>query len=99
MSCTGSKARLHAFSLELNSREHINRVSLPSGVGDRLLIQGFLGELEGVTLVEGLMLEIRGAYGVLSVDVREDELGALLGARSNVESPEALSDSGQGRRA
>jgi len=68
-------------------------------MGDRLLIQGFLGELEGVTLVEGLMLEIKGAYGVLSVDIREDELRALLGARSNVESPRTRSESGQGWRA
>jgi len=94
MSGAGSKAGLHAFSLELNSREHIKQVSMPSGPGDRLLIQGYLGELEGVGLIEGLMLEIRGTYGVLSVDIREEELRALLGARSNVEGHGAVRDSG-----
>ena len=94
MSGTGSKVCLHAFSLELNSREHIRRVSMPSGPGDRLLIQGCLGELEAVGLVEGLMLEIRGAYGVLSVDIREEELRVLFGARGNVESHKARRDSG-----
>jgi len=94
MSNTDSKARLHAFSLELVSREHVKRVSMPSGPGDWLLIQGHLGELESVGLIEGLMLEIRGTYGVLSVDIREEELRALLGARSNVENPEDRRDSG-----
>jgi len=88
----------HAFSLELNSREHIKQVSIPSGPGDRLLIQGCLGEMEAVELVEGLMLEIRGAYGVLSVDISEEELRALLRAHGNVESPEAQHDSGRRRR-
>jgi hypothetical protein len=94
MSGTGSKACLHAFSLELNSREHIRQVSMPSGPGDRMLIQGYLGELEAVGLVEGLMLEIKGTYGVLSVDIREEELRALLGARSSVEGHRARCDSG-----
>lgn len=93
MSGTGSKACLHAFSLELNSREHIKQVSMPSGPGDRLLIQGYLGELEAVGLIEGLMLEVRGAFGVLSVDIREEELRVLL-ARSSIEGHGAQRDSG-----
>ena len=74
---TGSKAGLHGFTLELASRKHIKQVSMPSGPGDRLLIQGYLGEMKEITHTEGVLLEIRGSYGVLSIDLLEDELRLL----------------------
>jgi hypothetical protein len=72
------KLGLHGFTLELSSRNNIKQVSLPSGPGDRLLIQGYLGELEEVKLTEGVLLEIKGSYGLLSVDLSEDEFMTLL---------------------
>jgi len=77
----GRVSSLHGFTLELNSRDHVKQVSMPCGPGDRLLIQGYLGELEEITLTEGVLLEIRGSYGVLSVDLREEELESFLAAR------------------
>jgi hypothetical protein len=78
---TSSKAGLHGFSLELASREHIKQVAMPSGPGDRLLIQGYLGELEKITFTEGVLLEIRGSHGELSIDLLEEELEAFLATR------------------
>jgi len=75
---TSSRAGLHGFTLELTSREHIKLVSMPSGPGDHLLIQGHLGELEEITLTEGVLLEIRGSHGMLSIDLLEEELEAFL---------------------
>jgi hypothetical protein len=65
----------HQFSIEMNSSEYIRLNSLN---GRRTNIQGSLGELKEINLVEGVFLEIKGKYGVLSVDVDEEELKRLL---------------------
>ena len=78
MSSVTVKGKKRAFCVELNSREHLKRVSMPDGSGDRLLIEGFLGELEELGMVEGIMLEIRGTYGVLKMDLSEGELKKML---------------------
>ncbi len=67
-----------SFCIELNSRDHIKRVSLPDGSGDRLLIEGFLGELDEIELIEGIMLEVRGTDGVLRMDLTREELEKTL---------------------
>jgi hypothetical protein len=43
-----------------------------------VLIEGFLGELEAVDLVEGVMLEIQGTNGTLRMDLKKEELRKLL---------------------
>ena len=53
------KVEKHAFAIELKSKEYLKRVAIPSEAGDTVLIEGFLGELEEVDLVEGVMLEIK----------------------------------------
>lgn len=68
----------HAFSIELKSREYLKLVAIPNDIGDNVLIEGFLGELEAVDLVEGVMLEIRGTNGTLKMDLKEEELRKLL---------------------
>ena len=72
------KVEKHAFSIELKSKEYLKRVAIPSEAGDTVLIEGFLGELEEADLVEGVMLEIKGANGILRMDLKEEELNTLL---------------------
>lgn len=67
----------HAFSIELKSREYLKLVAIPNDTGDNVLIEGFLGELEAVDLVEDVMLEIRGTNGTLKMDLKEEELNKL----------------------
>jgi hypothetical protein len=71
----------HTFSIELKSKEHLKRVAIPTEAGDTVLIEGFLGELEEVDLVEGVMLEIEGANGILRMDLKEEELNTLVKKR------------------
>ena len=66
------------FSIELNSKSQIERISLPNEKGDSLLIEGFLGELQSLRLVEGEMLEITGSNGILRTDLSENELKKVL---------------------
>ena len=75
---SSEKKRPFSFCIELNSRDHIKRVSLPEGSGDRLVIEGILGELEAMKLIEDIMLEIRGDHGVLRLGMTREELEKTL---------------------
>jgi hypothetical protein len=72
------KVEKHAFSIELKSKKYLKLVAIPNDSGDNVLIEGFLGELEVVDLVEGVMLEIQGTNGTLKMDLKEEELRKLL---------------------
>ena len=79
-----SKPRIgdeHGFSVELNSNEHLRRFTILSGAEYPILAEGFLGELQQITFVEGLMLEIKCSKGVLRVEMKEDELKRAFAAK------------------
>jgi len=79
LNCQGEqKVEKHTFSVELKSKEYMKRVAIPNEAGDTVLLEGFLGELEEIDLVEGVMLEIKGANGILRMDLNEEELNTLL---------------------
>lgn len=72
------KESSHAFSVELKSKEFLRNVMISNRKGEKVLIEGFLGELEEVSFVEGAMLELRGSNGVLRIDLKEEELEKLF---------------------
>ena len=63
----------HAFSIELD-------IAKLNEVGDRLLIEGYLGELVEIVFVEDL-LEIKGFEGNLKIKLNQEELRVLLNTR------------------
>ena len=79
-----SKPRIsdeHSFSVELHSKEHLRRFTILNGVGNCILVEGFLGELQQITLVEGLLLEVQCSNGVLRMEIKEDDLKRALTTR------------------
>jgi len=64
----------HSFSIEMKSKKHVKHISLSNESHDRVLFEGFLGKLKEISLVEGAVLEVKGANGVLRIDLSEDEL-------------------------
>lgn len=66
------------FSIELHSRDQVKRVSLPDGVGDRLIFEGNLGMLIKVELVEDLMLLINGDHGNMRIELTRKQLEKML---------------------
>jgi hypothetical protein len=56
----------HAFSIELKSKEYLRNVMISNRTGETVLVEGFLGELEELSLVEDAMLELRGSNGILN---------------------------------
>lgn len=76
----------HAFSIELCSREHLKSIKLGDDQNEQVFIEGFLGKLSELKLVEESMLEVRGRNGTLRLDLTADELkmhtGKLKGRMS-----------------
>ncbi len=66
------------FSIELTAKNFVKRLAMPSDGDDKVLIEGFLGELKGIGITEGIILEIQGTNGILRIDLTEEELRKLL---------------------
>ena len=80
-----SGAKRHAkerlFSIELDSGNSLKKVNVPNGA-QRVLVEGTIGLLEQVELVEDAVLELVGTGGVLRVDLsRENFAGPARKAR------------------
>ncbi len=68
----------HSFSIELKSKKHVKTIALTNKIQNRILLEGSLGKLEEITLIEGRVVELKGANGTLRLDICEDELMQLL---------------------
>ncbi len=68
----------HTFSIELKSKNHVKNITLTNKIQNRILLEGSLGKLEEITLIEGRVMELKGANGTLRLDICEDELMQLL---------------------
>ena len=64
----------HAFSIVMNSKEHVRSITLNDKNRGCVMFEGALGELEEINMVDGVMIEIRGTYGILRIDLTESEL-------------------------
>jgi len=68
----------HAFSIEMKSKKHVRQISVSNESHNRVLFEGYLGQLKELSMVEGTMLEVVGANGVLRIDLSEDEVQKML---------------------
>ena len=68
----------HSFSVELNIKEQVKRFYILDDSGNQVLFEGSLGDLKEISLIEGLMLEVRGSNGILRMDMTEEELKQAL---------------------
>lgn len=65
------------FSLEMRSKDYLEKIGIQQGHGG-VLLEGNLGELETVVLLEDTLLELQCTNGVLRFDVTRDELTDAL---------------------
>lgn len=75
----------HTFSIEIKSKKHVRHMSVSNESHERVLFEGSLGELEELSMVEGAVLEVKGANGVLRIDLGEDELRKMLSQKKEAE--------------
>ena len=57
-----------------------DKFSMSDETHDKVLFEGNLGELEELGMVEDIILEIKGANGIMRVDLTEEELRKMLSA-------------------
>lgn len=62
------------FTVELKSRGNLKNLTLTNGYSDAAVLEGSLGEFVEASFTEGVILTVVGTYGVLRVDLKEDEI-------------------------
>ena len=60
--------------MELKSKNNIKNVTLSNGNSVGVLLEGTIGELVEAKFAEGVVLLVVGNYGVLRLDLGEDEI-------------------------
>ena len=66
------------FSVELESKKHVRSSSISNEAHDRVLFEGDLGRVLGVSIIEGSALELVGRNGVLRIEIDEELLQRVL---------------------
>lgn len=63
------------FSIELTSNQHLTRLSTSSKDSNGgVLIEGTLGKFQCALFVEAEILEVKGSYGVLRLNLTSNEI-------------------------
>ena len=75
------RAEEHSFSVEMKSEHSVSRMSFLDKENANILFEGFLGELKKISFIEGPMLQIEGANGVLRIDITQEDLKCCLGVK------------------
>lgn len=66
------------FSVEMESKKHVRSISISDEAHDRVLFEGDLGSILGVSIIEGSALELVGRNGVLRIEIEEELLQRVL---------------------
>jgi hypothetical protein len=69
-----SENKERVFSVELKSKNHLKNVTLTNDSNDSVIVEGTIGELVQATFAEGIILEVVGKKGILTIDLGEDEI-------------------------
>lgn len=69
--------RRRSFSVELDSKEYVRNVTITDNSIDRVLLEGELGDLTRLSMIESEVLEIAGRFGTIRIDVTRSELKVL----------------------
>ena len=62
----------------MTSKQYVKSLIVSDELSGRVLFDADIGNLVGVSIIDGIVLEVRGVNGTLRVDLREEELEAVL---------------------
>lgn len=68
----------HSFSIELKEGEALRQFEIAAGVSHSLFLEGFLGEIKKITMLDDIVLEIHGTEGFLRLDIQKEQLMEIL---------------------
>jgi hypothetical protein len=77
--------------VEMASKTYVKSLIVSDELTGRVLFDADIGNLIGLSLVDGIVLEVRGVNGTLRVDLWENEIEAML---KNMRSELPCSESG-----
>jgi len=66
------------FSVEMDSKRYVKSISISNEAHERGLFEGDIGEILELAMVDGEVLEVKGANGTLRIDISEKELRTML---------------------
>lgn len=66
------------LSVEMKQRKHVKTMMFTDEVGGDVLFEGNLGQLIELSMVDESVLEVRGANGILRVDITLEELEDMV---------------------
>ena len=72
------------FSIEMNSKRHVKNISISDESHNRVLFEGYLGNLAKLGMIEDAILEITGTNGVFRIDLTERQLQKILNQKEAV---------------
>jgi len=72
------KAMNRGFSVEMDSKRYVKSISISNEAHERVLFEGDIGEILELAMVDGEVLEVKGANGTLRIDISEKELRMML---------------------
>ena len=75
---TGIEGMGGLFSVEMKSKKHVRSISISDEAHDRVLFEGDLGSILGISIIEGSALELVGGNGVLRIEIDEELLQRVL---------------------
>jgi hypothetical protein len=58
----------------MKSMNHLRTFSISSDVHGGVFFEGFLGDIVKLSIVDGMLLEIKGTKGTLRIDLNEEEV-------------------------
>jgi len=73
----------HAFSIEFKNRRPVKYIFVSDEAHERVLFEGSLGKLLGMSLVEGDVIELTGVNGVLRISLTREQIEETI--KSGVE--------------
>lgn len=74
----------HSFSVELKSKDYVKNLSLSNNGRERVLVEGVLGELEDIDIIEEAVFQLKGANGSMTLDLTEKEISRMLTKKKRV---------------
>lgn len=63
----------HSFSVQLKSKEYLTNITVSERAGEPVLLEGVLGELEDIEVIEEAVLRFKGTKGTLMVDLSNEK--------------------------
>ena len=68
----------HSFSLELKDSGAITHLQMTRNQEEIFLLEGYLGDIVAIVILEDVVLEIQGSLGVLRMDIETSKLTELI---------------------